>query len=76
MERYERVAIERLLGRDEELTRLWEQHQDFERRIEQLESRPYLTQAESLERTQLKKRKLMGKDRIAAILSAQGSPLA
>jgi uncharacterized protein YdcH (DUF465 family) len=76
MERYERVLIEHLLGRDEELTRLWEEHLDFERRIEQLESRPFLTQAETLERTQLKKRKLMGKDRIAAILSTHGSPLA
>jgi uncharacterized protein YdcH (DUF465 family) len=69
MESYERAEIERLVGHDEELARLWAQHLEFEMRIEELESRPYLSDRESVERAQLKKLKLAGKDRIAAILA-------
>ena len=73
MESHERAEIERLLGlgQDEELARLWDEHLELESRIGELESRPYLSDRERLERAELKKLKLAGKDRIAAILLAQ-----
>jgi uncharacterized protein YdcH (DUF465 family) len=73
MESYERAEIERLVGSDEELARLWEEHLAYESRIEELARRRYLTSSESAERARLKKLKLAGKDRIAAILSQQAA---
>jgi hypothetical protein len=73
MEKSERAEIERRLGIDSELTQLWVEHLELERQIEALRTRPYLSEPESTRHTLLKKRKLAGKDRIAAIL-AQPAP--
>ncbi len=69
MESYERVRIAELVEQDEELRRLWSEHQSLERRLGELDGRPHLTPEEELERKQVQKLKLAGKDRIAGILA-------
>lgn len=65
MEDYERARIESLLDEDDELRKLWEQHLDYERRLEELDALPHLTPEEEVERKRIQKLKLAGKDRLA-----------
>lgn len=69
MESYERARIAALVRHDDELRRLWREHQELERRLEELDGLPHLTPEEQVERKQVQKRKLAGKDRIASILA-------
>jgi hypothetical protein len=69
MEAYERRKIEELLGDDPELERLWREHESLERRLGELDGLRHLSPAEELERKELQKRKLQGKDRIAGIIA-------
>jgi uncharacterized protein YdcH (DUF465 family) len=48
---------------------LWSEHQNLESRLEELDGRLHLTPEEELERKQVQKLKLAGKDRIAGILA-------
>lgn len=50
---------------------LVEEHQQFERRLEELNSKTWLTPTEELEEKRIKKMKLMLKDRIQRIRSQQ-----
>lgn len=70
MEPRDLQLIEELLPHDEELKRLVEEHQAFERELERFSIKRYLTPAEELEKKRIQKLKLAGKDRIEAILSA------
>ncbi|MBW2281043.1 MAG: YdcH family protein [Deltaproteobacteria bacterium] len=69
MEDYERSRIEALLDRDPELSELWNEHLELDKRIEKLESQMHLSPSESLSCKQLQKQKLAGKDKIAQILA-------
>ncbi len=62
--------IQELLPQDEELRRLVEEHQAFERELERFSNKRYLTPAEELEKKRIQKLKLAGKDRIESILSS------
>jgi uncharacterized protein len=68
MEKKDELLIVELVGENEELRRLWQEHQEFERKLDEFNKRPYLTTEESMERKTLQKMKLAGKDRIEAIL--------
>jgi uncharacterized protein YdcH (DUF465 family) len=69
MESYERERIAELARGDEGLRRLWEEHQQLERRLAELDALPHLSPQEQAERKRLQKRKLAGKDRIAEIVA-------
>lgn len=69
MEDYERARIASLIPHNDELRKLWQEHLAFEQRIGELARLPHLTPEEELERKELQKRKLAGKDRIAEILA-------
>jgi uncharacterized protein YdcH (DUF465 family) len=69
MESYERARIAALVEQDDELRLLWHEHLDLERRLEKLDGRAHLTPEEELERKQVQKLKLAGKDRIAELLA-------
>jgi uncharacterized protein len=68
MEQNELELIEKYRNRDDELKNLWEQHLLYERDLERIEGKPYLTPSEELEMKRIKKMKLAGKTRMQAIL--------
>lgn len=58
-----------LMKTDEEYRRLATEHAQYKKRVEDLESRPYLSEDEKLEEVRLKKLKLRLKDQMADILN-------
>jgi uncharacterized protein YdcH (DUF465 family) len=69
MEVSDEKLIARLVDQDPELRRLVDAHLDFERRLEEMNRRPYLSTEEDIERKRLQKAKLAGKDKIERILA-------
>ncbi|MGQ9689425.1 MAG: YdcH family protein, partial [Desulfobaccales bacterium] len=69
MEERDLVLIRTYMPQDPELKQLFEEHEDFERRLEEFNRRPYLTAEETLERKRLQKLKLAGRDKIEQILA-------
>jgi uncharacterized protein YdcH (DUF465 family) len=57
-----------LMQTDESFRRLVNEHSDLAHKLEDLASRPYLSELEQIEEVRLKKRKLHAKDQIEAIL--------
>jgi uncharacterized protein YdcH (DUF465 family) len=58
-----------LVQTNEEFRRLVDQHTDYAHKLEELSSRPHLSEQEQVEEVRLKKLKLRIKDQIEAILS-------
>uniref|UniRef100_A0A7V4G918 DUF465 domain-containing protein n=1 Tax=Desulfobacca acetoxidans TaxID=60893 RepID=A0A7V4G918_9BACT len=69
MEERDLALIQTWIHRDPELQRYWQEHEEFERRLEEFNRRPYLTAEETLERKRLQKLKLAGRDKIEQILA-------
>ncbi len=69
MERQDLELIEKLADKDPELKKFWEEHNEFERQLEEFNRRPYLTTAETMERKRLQKLKLAGRDKMEQILA-------
>jgi uncharacterized protein YdcH (DUF465 family) len=59
---------ERLMASNEQFRRLAEEHAEYARRLDQLASRPYLSEQEQLEEIRLKKLKLRLKDEMQNIV--------
>ncbi len=59
---------EELLEEDEEFRRLYDEHQNYERRLEELSHKSLLSQEDEVEERQIKLHKLRLKDRMQAIL--------
>ena len=57
-----------LMQTDEGFRRLVNEHSDLAHKLEDLASRPYLSEQEQIEEVRLKKLKLHAKDQIEAIL--------
>ncbi len=60
--------VEHLLPQNGELRELWTRHREFEEQLNRLQAQRFLTPEEEIQRKELQKRKLAGKDRIQAIL--------
>jgi uncharacterized protein YdcH (DUF465 family) len=60
---------ELLMGTNEEFRRLVTQHQNYASKLDELSGRHYLTEAEKLEEVTLKKKKLMLKDQMHAMIA-------
>ena len=58
-----------LMATNEEFQRLVQQHSEYARQLDALESLPHLTYEQELEETRLKKLKLRLKDQMEAIAS-------
>ena len=63
------VIIEGLAPRNPELARLVEKHQAYERELEFMARRKWLSGSEQAERQRLKRLKLRGRDRIESIIA-------
>jgi uncharacterized protein len=57
-----------LMATSDEFRRLAEQHTEYDKRIHELSSRPYLTKEEEMEEVKLKKLKLRLKDQMFDIM--------
>ncbi len=68
MEAKERALIEKLAPQDNELSALWSQHIGYEKMIEKLEGKPFLSPVVEQEIKELKKKKLAGKTKLQALL--------
>ncbi len=68
MEKRDLELIQKYQETDEVLSNLYTEHLDFEKKLEELEARPFLTNEEEMELRQLKKKKLMGRDQMESIL--------
>ena len=58
-----------LMTTNDEFQRLANEHSDYAKQLDRLESLPHLTDQEQLEETRLKKMKLRLKDQMEAIMS-------
>lgn len=68
MEPRELELLEQYADQDAELKALWQQHVDFEKMLEKMESRPYNSPTQLQEIRELKKKKLAGKTKLLHIL--------
>lgn len=62
-----------LFDTDEEFRALFEEHQKFEERLEELLAKSLLSEEDELEEKQIKRQKLLLKDRMELILRARRS---
>ena len=69
MEKWDEELIARLLPSDEELRKHVAAHRKYEEQLEEFNRRPYLTTEEAMEKKRIQKLKLVGRDRIEAILA-------
>jgi uncharacterized protein YdcH (DUF465 family) len=63
--------IERLMAENEEFRRLRGEHQGYDRELETLKGRPSISAEQQWRITELKKLKLMAKDRMETIIRTQ-----
>ena len=68
MEKKALELVQALLPNDEELRQHYEDHLEFEKQLGELNRKLYLTPEQDLQRREIQKRKLAGKDRIMEIL--------
>jgi len=68
MEEKDRILIEKHIERDEELKKHVLEHRLFEKQLEELEGKHFLTADEELQQKRIKKLKLAGRDKIESIL--------
>ncbi|HXG51955.1 MAG TPA: DUF465 domain-containing protein [candidate division Zixibacteria bacterium] len=68
MESREEQAIVSLLDKDPELKKYYEEHQELERKLTEYQNKIHLSADEEIEKKRLQKLKLIGKDRMMAIL--------
>ena len=68
MEARDIELLERFSEQDPELKALWEEHVLYEKQLEKLESKPFLSPQEQSVVREIKKKKLTGKTKIQGIL--------
>lgn len=68
MEANDLDLIEKYGASDTQLKALWDQHINYEKMLDKLESKSYLSPTEMQEMKELKKKKLAGKTTLSALL--------
>ncbi|MBN2140907.1 MAG: DUF465 domain-containing protein [Desulfovibrionaceae bacterium] len=68
MEAKELSLIDKYGVQDTELKALWDQHIEYEKMLEKMESKPYLSPTQKQELKILKKKKLAGKTKLQYLL--------
>lgn len=68
MERQDVELIQVHIKKDPQLQTLYKEHLDYEKQLAKLDNKLFLTPEEEVQRKELQKKKLLGKDRIEDIL--------
>ena len=68
MEKRELELLEKLAPTHPDLKTLWDEHILYEKQLEKLENKSYLTPVEEQQARQIKKQKLDGKTKLVALL--------
>ncbi len=68
MEKDELILLEKLAPQHPELKNLWDAHILFEKQLEKLEGKGFLTPPEEQQKKELKKQKLDGKTKLVTLL--------
>jgi len=68
MEQREEELIRQHLAQDNELKALYDEHQEFKRKLQEFRQKHRLTAEEEIEEKRIQKLKLASKDRMMAIL--------
>jgi len=68
MEREDKSLLEHLKATNPEFQQLWEEHDRYEQQLELFNTLRYLTSEQELEKKRIQKLKLLGKDRMVAIV--------
>lgn len=68
MEDTDLQLIRKIIPKNQELKQLWDEHLDYEEKLDQFNKRRYLSTEEEIRRKELQKLKLQGKDKIEEIL--------
>lgn len=68
MEEKDKLLIEKHINSDEELKKYVEEHILYEKQLDELNKKPFLTQEEEIKQKKLKKLKLAGRDSIEMLL--------
>jgi uncharacterized protein len=68
MEQRDVELIQKCMANDKVLESLYHEHLDFERQLEKFNNKPFLTPVEEMEKKNLQKKKLKGRDEIEKIL--------
>ena len=68
MESREEQAIVSLLDKDPELKKIYEEHQELEKKLAEYQHKHFLTPDEEVEMKKIQKLKLIGKDRMMEII--------
>ncbi|MBM4333930.1 MAG: DUF465 domain-containing protein [Thermodesulfobacteriota bacterium] len=69
MEKRDWELVQKYISSDPELKRYIDEHEEFERKLGEMNRLLYLTPEEEVERKKIQKLKLAGRDRIEAILA-------
>jgi uncharacterized protein len=69
VEEKERLLIIKLSEQDHDLKKLWDEHLNYEKKLQEFERKPHLSSEEELEKKKIQKLKLAGKDKIFEILT-------
>jgi uncharacterized protein YdcH (DUF465 family) len=69
MEKRDLELIQKHISSDAELKKHMEEHEGFERKLEEFKRQVYLTADEEVEKKKIQKLKLAGRDRIESILA-------
>ena len=68
MEAKDLELIEKYGAEDVQLKSLWDQHMTYEKMLDKMESKTYLSPTETQEMKELKKKKLAGKTKLQGLL--------
>ncbi len=68
MEQKDLDLIKTNIDKDEELKKLWEEHLELKDKLEEFNSKKYLSTEDEMRRKQLQKLKLAGKDKLDQLL--------
>ncbi len=69
MEKRDLELIQKYISSDPELKRYMDEHEEYERKLDEMNRRLYLTPEEEVQKKKIQKLKLAGRDRIEGILA-------